>query len=37
MVKVFTDGGSIKDTLTKHNSYSVYYSYFAILLIVFVI
>lgn len=34
MVRVFTEGGSIKDTLTKHCSYS---AYFAILLIVYVI
>lgn len=32
MVTVFTEGGSIKDT--KLQSYSVYHSYFAILLIV---
>lgn len=37
MVKVFAEGGSIKDALTKHYSYSVYYSDFAILLIVYVI
>lgn len=37
VVKVLTEGGSIKDALTKHHSYSVCYSYFAIRLIVNVI
>ena len=36
LVKVLTEGGSIKDA-SKHYSYSVYYSYFAMLLIVNVI